>query len=1188
MRLIRLELNGFKSFAKKTELAFGDGITAVIGPNGSGKSNIADAVRWVLGEQNARALRGARMEDVIFSGTQQRRAQAYCEVTLTFDNADGLLHVPFSEVAVTRRVYRSGESEYCINRSPCRLRDIVEMFRDTGVGRDGYSIIGQGRVDEILANKSNERRAALEEAAGIMRYRVRKEEAERKLEHAGKNLERLEDILSELHGRLEPLEKQSAEARAYLKLRDELRDLEINLFLYRHARGQERLAALEETLGQLSGEQAQGEEQAAAAQQEAAALAQRLSEQDAALSKRRGELLAARSGAEARAGEYNVLLERRERVRAERAAAVEARDALLARRDELGATIETMASGAAASAAQEQLARDVAAAQDALAAQDEALLAQERALEERKSALMEAMNRLADARSGLSRFDAMAASITARMDELRAQQAERAAADGALEQEFDEAQNALAALAAAREEAQQRLDEAQQRRAQLDEKHSEAENARRALEQEAEAARSRLRVLSEMARSREGYQASVRSLMADAARDGRLGAAVTGVVAELIHVPARFETAVTMALGGALQNIVTPTAEDARYVIEYLRQKEYGRATLLPLSLLHSTPASARERALLSDAEGCFGLASELISCDAALRPVAEYLLGRTAVVEDLGAGLRLKKRTGGAFHIATLEGDIISTGGAMSGGSRQKRAPSLLGREREIKELREAVRQKEERLSELSKTCEALSRDLMLAGLQAEAFRSQLHEQELALARQKEKADIIARDRARSAGEGERLAQELQRLSDNLADAGRQREEATALERDIETGNAATREDVQRAQAELTQQRARREAASQALTEQKVRLMALQKERDAVEAERRRLQAEHEQACRAIGRQDEAIARADGQLAAAGERIEALRQSVEQQQRAADEQQREQDRLEQARAACAASLEQARQRREQALEALRDVGERRHRQELQKSRAEMELAAMQDRMWEEYELTYENALPLRHEIAPGPAAARVRAVRDEMHAMGDVNLSSIEEYRAVAERHEALDRQCADLRRAREDLERLVAELTGTMQSEFRRQFDVIQENFGRVFAELFGGGHAELRLSDSGDVLGCDIDIIAQPPGKKLQLLSLLSGGERALTTIALLFALLQLKPPAFCILDEIESSLDEVNVSRFAEYLRSYSGKTQFILITHRKGSMEVCDALYGVSMEERGVSKVVSARFGGAAG
>ena len=749
-------------------------------------------------------------------------------------------------------------------------------------------------------------------------------------------------------------------------------------------------------------------------------------------------------------------------------------------------------------------------------------------------------------------------------------------------------QNALAALAAAREEAQQRLDEAQQRRAQLDEKHSEAESARRALEQEAEAARSRLRVLSEMARSREGYQASVRSLMADAARDGRLGAAVTGVVAELIHVPARFETAVTMALGGALQNIVTPTAEDARYVIEYLRQKEYGRATLLPLSLLHSTPASARERALLSDAEGCFGLASELISCDAALRPVAEYLLGRTAVVEDLGAGLRLKKRTGGVFHIATLEGDIISTGGAMSGGSRQKRAPSLLGREREIKELREAVRQKEERLSELSKTCEALSRDLMLAGLQAEAFRSQLHEQELALARQKEKADIIARDRARSAGEGERLAQELRRLSDNLADAGRQREEATALERDIETGNAATREDVQRAQAELTQQRARREAASQALTEQKVRLMALQKERDAVEAAPRRLQTEHEQACRAIGRQDEAIARADGQLAAAGERIEALRQSVEQQQRAADEQQREQDRLEQARAACAASLEQARQRREQALEALRDVGERRHRQELQKSRAEMELAAMQDRMWEEYELTYENALPLRHEIAPGPAAARVRAVRDEMHAMGDVNLSSIEEYRAVAERHEALDRQCADLRRAREDLERLVAELTGTMQSEFRRQFDVIQENFGRVFAELFGGGHAELRLSDSGDVLGCDIDIIAQPPGKKLQLLSLLSGGERALTTIALLFALLQLKPPAFCILDEIESSLDEVNVSRFAEYLRSYSGKTQFILITHRKGSMEVCDALYGVSMEERGVSKVVSARFGGAAG
>lgn len=1187
MRLTKLEINGFKSFARRTELVFGDGITAVIGPNGSGKSNIADAVRWVLGEQNARALRGTRMEDVIFSGTQQRRAQAFCEVTLTFDNGDGKLNVPYAEVAVTRRVYRSGESEYCINRNACRLKDIVELFRDTGVGRDGYSIIGQGRVDEILSNKSNERRAALEEAAGVMRYRVRKEEAVRKLEHTEKNLERLEDILSELTDRLAPLEQQSAAARAYLKLRDELRDLEINLFLHQYSRAQERLAALGETLAALSAEQARDEALSDELQEETAALEQRLSEMDAALMQQQNALIAALSGVEAHVGEYNVLLERREHMQAEREGAARARDEMTARRDELAATLAGMSSDEAAAAAHAQLARDVAAAEAALAAQDAALAEAERALEEQKNAIMEAMNRLADAKSGLSRFDAMAAALAERMEEIRKRQQERTDEADALEAERREAQDALAALTAARDEAAAHLDEAQQNRASLAGRHAETVEARHALEQELGSVRSRLRLLQEMVRSREGYYASIRNIMADAARDDRLAASIIGVVAELIRVPKRFETAVTMALGSSLQNIVTPTAEDARYVIEYLRRKDYGRATLLPVALLHSTPLGERERAQLH-AEGCLGLASELVDCDAPMRPVLEYLLGRTAIVEDLAAGIALKKRTGGAVHIATLEGDIISTGGAMSGGSRQKRTLSLLGRERELKELQQTLSEKEKQLKALAASADALGREMLLAEIQAEAFRTELHERELALTRQSEKLDIIARDCERSGEQGDRLELELQQLVENLADIGRQREEATALQHDIESGNAASREDVQRAQAALTQKRAAREAASQELTAQKVRLVALQKEQDAVEAERRRLTAEHGDACREIERHDGAIARVDGQLREMEECLAAMQRSVQREQRETGEQKEAQRRLEEERAACAESLSELRQRREQALESLRDVGERRHRQELQKSRSEMELAAMQDRIWEEYELTYENALPLQHEIAVGPAGARVRAIREELREMGDVNLSSIEDYRAVSERHEALSGQCADLRHAKEDLETLIAELTGTMQNEFERQFNAIQENFGRVFAELFGGGHAELRLADRSDVLGCDIDIIAQPPGKKLQLLSLLSGGERALTTIALLFAMLQLKPPAFCILDEIESSLDEVNVSRFAEYLKSYSGETQFILITHRKGSMEVCDSLYGVSMEERGVSKIVSARFGEAAG
>lgn len=1182
MRLSRLEINGFKSFARKTELVFGNGITAVIGPNGSGKSNIADAVRWVLGEQSARALRGTRMEDVIFNGTQQRRAQAYCEVTLTFDNADGALPVPFSEVAVTRRVYRSGESEYCLNHTACRLRDILELFRDTGIGKDGYSIIGQGKVDEILSNKSEERRAALEEAAGVMRYRVRKEEAARKLEHTEKNLERIDDILTELGDRLQPLEEQSAAARAFLKLRDELRDLEVNLFLYQYDRNRERLSSLESAIRQMEEEEAQNEALSAELQTEADALERQVAELDATLSEQQNRLVSLLSGVETHVGECNLLLERREHAKAELQRLQAERDRLTARSEELGQTLAEMTSDTAGEAAMAQLTRDIAAAEASLAAQDAALLTAEAELERRKNEMMEAMNRLADAKSGSSRFDAMAAAIAERLEAIARQRTEQTGARAALETEYTEAQAELSELTQARQTLQGELDTALQNRAALEKRHADAVAEQHGLEQETGSVRSRLRVLREMARSREGYYTSVKRLMDDAARDKQLAASVVGVVAELIHVPKRFETAIGMALGSSLQNIVTPTAEDAKYVIEYLRRKDYGRATLLPISLLHRNPANEAELRQLR-MEHCFGLASELVECNDEMRPVVEYLLGRTAVVEDLAAGIALKKRTGGAFHIATLEGDIISTGGAMSGGSRQKRGFSLLGREREMEELQQALQQKEARLETLQGACEELRKALLLADMQADAFRAELHEKDLAITRQSEKVDIIDRDRARAEEQAGRLEEERQQLDENLADIRRQREESVALQRDIESGNATSREDVQRAQAALAGKRAEREAASQQLTEQKVRLMALQKERDAVEAERNRLSAERDAANAALSAQETAIRETAAQIAAADQRLEEMRQGVQAEQAEAGAQKEQHRRLEEERAARADSLAQLRKRREEALQSAREIGERKHRQELQKSRAEMELAGMQDRIWEEYELTYENALPYRHDIPIAASGTRVNEIKAEIRDMGDINLSAIEDYRAVSERHAALAAQSADLRQAKADLETLIAELTDTMQGEFSRQLHVIQQNFTRVFAELFGGGHAELRLSDEKDVLGCDIDIIAQPPGKKLQLLSLLSGGERALTAIALLFAMLQLKPPAFCVLDEIESSLDEVNVTRFADYLKAYSDETQFIIITHRKGSMEVCDSLYGVSMEERGVSKVVSARF-----
>lgn len=1186
MRLTKLELSGFKSFARKTELAFGRGITAVIGPNGSGKSNIADAIRWVLGEQSARALRGSKMEDVIFSGTQQRKSQGYCEVTLTFDNADGKLNLPYSEIAVTRRLYRSGESEYCLNRANCRLRDIQDLFRDTGIGKDGYSIISQGKVDEILSNRSNDRRIALEEAAGVMRYRVRKEEAARKLDHTEKNLERIGDILEELESRLGPLEEQSATARSYLKLRDELKDLEVNQFLYQYDRAQERLKSAEQTIAQVAEQEASTDAQAVTLLDACQELEQRSRELDTALNEQQTLLMALLSGVESQVGESKVLLERREhgeqelrRITAELAAAK-------TRVQELSDTLARIDADADASAAMEQLNRDIAAAEEALSQKDAELSDAESALEEMKNSIMEAMNRLADAKGDLSRFDAMQTAIHARMEAICAEMMQTDGASDSLRAEYADAVQTLNEQKDACDKTQQALSDAQENREKMRAEYELAQQEHRTLEQETDRMASRLRVLNDMERSREGYYASVRSILQDADREPRLRSAIVGVVAELVSVPKQYETAINMALGSALQNIVTPTAEDARFVIEYLRSHDYGRATLLPMALLRERPLNGQERGLLS-ADGCFGVASDLIDCDPAARSAVNYLLGRTVIVKDLASGIAMKKKSGGAFQIATLEGDIISTGGAMSGGSMKKRDFSLLGRKREIDDLTARLGEKKTELSDLAERCEEKRKAILMAELQIDAFREELHKQQIEQTKLEEKVDIIARDVESGNAAGNRLAEELSALEENLRDIAAEREEALALQDRLETGSTATKDDVRLAQQQLAVLRQQREAASETLTEQRIRRMALQKEQDAVETERRRLAAEQTQTEQTAAQLQQQLDRQNEALAEIRARLSDMQTQIESEQQNAAEQKKAQHVLEEERETLNMRLAEHRMRRDGLLAELRDLSERKHKQELLRSRTEMELTAMQDRIWEEYELTYENALPLRREIAVGATGSRINAIRTEIREMGDINLSAIEDYKAVSERFTTLSAQRDDLYRAETDLAKLIDELTGTMERVFTSQFAIIQKNFGEVFTELFGGGHAELRLSDPHDVLGCDIDIIAQPPGKKLQLLSLLSGGERALTAIALLFAMLRLKPPAFCVLDEIESSLDEANVSRFADYLKEYSDDTQFIIITHRKGSMEVCDALYGVSMEERGVSKVVSARFGGTA-
>ena len=1183
MRLTKLEVAGFKSFAKKTELQFGSGITAVIGPNGSGKSNLSDAVRWVLGEQSARALRGTKMEDVIFNGTEKRRPQSMCEVTLTFDNSDHLLPTDYTEVAVTRRMYRSGESEYLLNDRACRLKDVMELFRDTGIGKDGYSIISQGKVDEILSNKSNDRRVALEEAAGVTRYRARKEEAERKLEATEKNMERLLDLLNELEARLEPLELQSATARTYLKLREELKDLDVNLFLYQTDRQKERLQTLREAAEQLAAEMTDTQTHDRELSKESGALEEEVRQLDEQLAAQQNRLIEMLSGVEAHVGESNLLIERRDHAKKEAERIAKERDALMETVAGFDASLKGATLNANEIEARQTLDREIREKSERIEAMDAKIAAQETAAETAKNAMMEAMNRLADAKSDLGRFETMIASLQARMTALDGEQiAARERADS-LRAELENAKQALANAQQTHNEHLTAYKEAKQNRYALESDLLVKQEELRVAEQNEGALQSREHVLREMVRSYEGYQNSVRLLMQAADRDERLKRCIIGPVAELLRVPKEYEAAIGMSLGGSMQNLVTPSAEDGKTVIEYARKNDLGRVTLLPLPMLLPNPLTDKERRFL-DEDGVVGLASELVSCEESLQIVADYLLGRTVVVKDLDSGIALKKKSKNAFHIATLLGDFLSTGGAMTGGSVKKASYSLLGREREIEEIAKQRKAAQKTAQRKRDESEAIKKQILLADVQLQSFLDETHSDELALVRQNEQRDMIRRDLEEAERRVSELDEERTDVNDSLADVQQRRILSQSVQTEIEQSNVVSREEIVAMQRALADLRAKRETENDALTERKIAWTALQKEDDAREAERQRLlrdKALSEQRIQDYANEYRTLCE---RVAAAQQRLVEMEQSLAGEQDELQAAKDEQQRLERERQRASEQLFRYRHKRDELAEAYRQAGERKHKTELGAERIELDCRQMADRIFNDYELTYENALPLRREIAVGRATAQINALRSEIRALGDVNVSAIEDYRTVSERHASLQTQYTDLDKAKKDLYALIGQITKQMEATFVAEFARVQESFTETFRRLFGGGHAELRLTDKTDVLNCDIDIIAQPPGKKLQLLSLLSGGERALTAIALLFAMVRIKAPAFCLLDEIETSLDEENVSRFAEYLTQYADQTQFILITHRKGSMEVCGTLYGVAMEEKGVSSIVSARFG----
>lgn len=1180
MHLKSLEILGFKSFPEKTVIEFNKGITAIVGPNGSGKSNITDAIRWVLGEQSVRTLRGDRMEDVIFSGTQSRKAMGYAEVSITIDNADGKLPIDYTEIQVTRRLYRSGESEYQLNRTPCRLKDITTFFMDTGLGRDGYSIVGQGKVDSILSNKPEERRRVFEEASGIVKYKTRKVEAERRLAATEQNMLRIDDILNELSLQVGPLAEQSEKAKAYLHLHDSLRENEIALYLDTIRRSMERMTESEAETAGIVGRLAERTSELESLRDSNLAFAEETREIDAAIEENHRKTLELIDEAGNLAALEGIDRERIAQIGAKIRESGEERTTVEARIKSLEEELAARSRKADdLGRSRESFDKRLAECESEMSGILRTLGEVERAAEDAKSRMEKLQDALYDKKDragqtrgqvGLieARRKAVEKEIAATVSEsdqtlLRLEEAETALHDIAVRSK--DAETAQSAAAASLEEA----------RTKAVERKTGLENLRMDLSNK----KYRIATLTELERNREGYSEAVKQVMA------RGSAGVTGTVGDLIEVPERYELAIETALGNTVQNIVTRDEAAASREIAFLKEQRLGRATFMPLT---TVTGRRLEKGLLDQAmrmPGFEGLAVDRVTAGPEYAGIAENLLGRIVLTDTLDNALAMARSFGYSFRIITLDGEVLMPGGSITGGYSRNRTSGLLGRAREIDRLKGDVDDIAFRITAMERESGLAEQDMLEAGRQHALLTRTLTDLSHERVREESRRQSLQRDaerlNARAAmlrAEGGQL--DVQRDS-ILAEARTMDSEAEDIERKI----AAIREEISRTEIRNKEEQGRLDDLRETVSGLRISVQSIVESLNAAGEMRQRITGEMETLRAGIRRTERdaengrmEIARLETGIASRASRIREVETetAVLKDDAAALTERRE--RLEVAKASFMARLEAANAE----IGRLQvDLG----RAEARKGRIEATLDEFRNRLWEEYELTYDTATSWPHEVDnPAEVQRTVLELKKAMKEIGDVNLSSIDEYTRVSERHAFMRKQRDDIEEARGKLSGIIQEITEEMQTLFLEHFRIINENFGIVFADLFGGGTAEVVLEDESDVLECGIEIRAQPPGKKLQNLMPLSGGERSLTAIALLFAILRLRPTPFCVLDEIESALDDANIYMFTDYVRKYQEESQFILVTHRKGTMESAETIYGVTMQERGISKVLSMKLG----
>ena len=1181
MYLKQLEIHGFKSFAERIELNFVNAINAVVGPNGSGKSNISDAIRWVLGEQSAKTLRGSRMEDIIFAGSDSKKPLGFAEVMLCIDNSDRKLPVEYTEINITRRIYRSGESEYYINKTQCRLKDVYELFMDTGIGRDGYSIIGQGRIDEILSNKSEDRRLVFEEAAGIVKYKTRKQEAEKKLEQTKQNIIRLTDIVEEIGGQLEPLHEQAEVAKRYRGIIEELKSIEINLFVNNIDKLRSKLEGIkneEEGIQELINGKISltGE-----LEQKHSELKLELALLENNIAQLSEEVHQKRNLGEKYDGECNVLQEKINNINSNIERLHKRKAELAEECEETGKNIASDTKLLEELDIQlKQINESIELKNQEFESNYQSINVMEVNLNEKQQSYIELINAHSELKSRINSSNAFIENIKKRiiqvegdMEALENQKKEK-------EELYDRSLKELDTFRENIEACGVQIETLKHDKLLCEDGIRGIEDKASAVKNERDQMASRLKVLEDMEKDHGGYSRSVKVLLTEYAK---LIKGSCGVIGEMIKVPHEYVTAIEMALGGSIQNIVTDNEEDAKRLIEYLKENKIGRATFLPISSVRSRSFNDREKSLFK-LNGFIGIASELIGYDKRISNVIASLLGRIAVVEDIDTAIRLARSAGYDFRIVTLSGEIINAGGSITGGSLHSASTSVLSRKSEIETLSADCDKKRSQLQQLLKELEKEKEGLALLNENISKSNELFHGLQLELNNQKNKSDNLHNEVQIVDDRISISKKEISDLNNECTDTMRTMQEISEKAQDALMHKQIMEAEISELQEQLKQFQEIKDSYNTDITELKVRLNSVEHDRDAAVQELQSLKLRLEELAQELAANETeteaAVSSVNEYLAELEKKkaeIEVLKAETDEKGKLLEE--KEADKL-----ALHSELQQIEDNVRDLNKDISSLQGSLHRIEMQHAKAEMELENLELKLLETYDINYYKAQEMRDtSINLTWASRRCEELKGEIREMGTVNVNAIEEHERLNQRFIFLNTQIEDMSKARDMLIDVIVEISEKMKLQFITEFHKINENFNEVFVKLFGGGQAELVLSDMDNILESGIEIIAKPPGKKLQNLSLLSGGERALTAIALLFGILKMKPAPFCVLDEIDAALDDANVDRYAEFLAEFSRTTQFIIVTHRKGTMEAADCLYGVSMEDSGVSKLISVKL-----